>query len=65
MSTWIKCFLDPLSIKKKNVLIDFREREEVGRGRDKERNIDIDQMFHLLIYSLVDSCMCPDWGSNL
>ena len=35
----------------------FREGEE---GR--ERNID--WLLHLLMHSLVDSCMCPDWGLN-
>ena len=28
-----------------------------------ERNTDL--LFHLFMYSLVDSCMCPDQGSNL
>ena len=31
--------------------------------REKERNIDL--LFHLFIYSLVDSCMCPDKIYNL
>ena len=33
------------------------------RGRKgEERNIDL--LSHLLTHSLVDSCMCPHWGSN-
>ena len=28
----------------------------------RDRNIDL--LFHLLMRSSVDSCMCPDWGSN-
>ena len=31
-------------------------------GIERERNINL--LFHLLMHSLVDSCMCPDWGSN-
>ena len=38
------------------LLIDLRERE-------RERNINL--LFHLLMHSLVDSCVCPDWGLNL
>ena len=30
--------------------------------RERERSIDL--LFHLFIHSLVDSCMCPDQGSN-
>ena len=30
--------------------------------RERERNTCL--FFHLLMHSLVDSCMCPDWGSN-
>ena len=33
------------------------EREEGER--------DMDLLFHLFVHSLVDLCMCPDWGSNL
>ena len=33
-----------------------------GREKEKERNINL--LFHLLIHSLVDSCMCPDQESN-
>ena len=36
----------------------FFERET---GRKRER----DFLFHLLMYSLVASCMCPDWRLNL
>ena len=28
------------------------------------RERDIDLLFHLFMHSLVDSCMCPDRGSN-
>ena len=46
---------------------DFRERKEGGERRrgkkGKERGINL--LFHLLMYSLVDSCMCSDQGSNL
>ena len=31
-------------------------------GGEKEREIDL--LFHLVMHSLVASCMCPDWGSN-
>ena len=31
--------------------------------RERERNINL--LSHSFIHSLVDSCMCPDWGSNL
>ena len=31
--------------------------------RKREKNIDL--LFHLFMHSLVDFCMCPDWGSNL
>ena len=37
-----------------------REGGNEGRG-EKERNINL---FLLFMHSLVDSCMCPDWGSN-
>ena len=30
---------------------------------ERERNINL--LFHLLMHSLVDFCMCPDWGLNL
>ena len=36
---------------------DFKERK-----RERMRNIDL--LFHLLMHSLVDSCMCPDLGLN-
>ena len=35
----------------------FREGEERG-----EREIDL--FYHLFMHSLVDSCMCPNWGWN-
>ena len=40
-----------------NFYIDFR----VGKG-EKKRNTDL--LLHLSMHSLVDSPMCPDWGSN-
>ena len=36
----------------------MREAEE-GEERD------MDQFVVPLTYSLLDSCVCPDWGSNL
>ena len=36
------------------------EKEE---GQERERDINL--LFHLFMHLLVDSCMCPDWGSNL
>ena len=45
------------------LFIDFREREE-RRGREEERE-NIDLLLHPSMHSLVDSCMCPDWGLNL
>ena len=45
----------------------FREREEGkegGGGREEETEGETD-LFHLFIHSLVDSCMCADWGLNL
>ena len=45
-----------LNLKKKLI----SERERKGEG---ERNIAL--LFHFFMHSLVDSCMCPDWGSNL
>ena len=30
----------------------------------RERERDIDLLFHLFMHSLVDSWMCPDWGLN-
>ena len=30
--------------------------------REKEREINL--LFHLFVCSLVDSCMCTDWGLN-
>ena len=38
--------------------IDFRKR-----GGKREKNNDL--LFHLLMRSLVDSCLCPDWELNL
>ena len=40
--------------------IDLGTREE---GRERERNVDL--LFHLLVHSLVASCMCPDQRLNL
>ena len=37
------------------------EREGGEREREREER---DLMFHWLMHSLVDSCVCPDWGSN-
>ena len=31
---------------------------------EREREIEINLLFHLFMYSLIDSCMCPDRGSN-
>ena len=45
---------------KKNSFIHFRKREE---ERKKERNIN--WLSHLFMHSLVNSCMCPNWESNL
>ena len=36
------------------------ERERKG---ERERNLDL--LFHSFMHLLVDSCRCPDWGSNL
>lgn len=30
--------------------------------RGREKHIDL---FHLFVHSLIDSCLCPDQGSNL
>lgn len=38
-----------------------RKRE---RGTEKYRERKMDLLFHLSIHSLVDSCLCPDWGSK-
>ena len=38
---------------------DERENET-----DRQTDIDIDSLFPLFVHSLVDSCLCPDWGSN-
>ena len=49
---------------------DFRERRKEGgkengkEGRETDRQTDIDLLFHLSLYSLADSYICPDWGSN-
>ena len=32
---------------------------------EREREGNVYLLFHLFIYSLVYSCMCPDWGFNL
>ena len=40
--------------------IDLREAGRGGGERRGERNIDL--LFHPLMHTLVDSCMCPDWG---
>ena len=53
--------------------IDLRERERKEWREEKhthththtERERNVDLLFHLLIHSLVASCMCPDQGSNL
>ena len=50
------CFL-----KKFYLLI--RKEQRKGESGVGERNIGL--LFHLLVCSLVDSCRCPDWGSNL
>ena len=34
------------------------------RGREEERERNIDLLFHSLTCSLVDSCTCP-WGSSV
>ena len=47
----------PIFLFLKNLLISL-EREE-----ERERSIDL--LFHLFMHQLVDSCMCPDWESNL
>ena len=46
--------------------IDLREREKerVGGGGSREKVRETDLLFHLLMHSLVDSCMCPDQESN-
>ena len=41
------------------LFIHFKEKT----GGEKERDINV--LFHLLMHSLVDSCMCPGQGSNL
>ena len=46
-----------MSIFKIFLFIDFE-------GVEREREINIDLLFLLFMHSLVDSCMCPDWGSN-
>ena len=33
--------------------------------REKGRESEIILLFHLFLHSLVESCMCPDRGSNL
>lgn len=44
---------------KKFLLIDF---SEIGREKEREGNITL--LSHLFIYSLVDSCMWPDWDQT-
>lgn len=44
--------------------IDFRERGKRGRERDGDKEMDTDLLFHLLMHSLADCCMCPDWGPH-
>ena len=39
-------------------LLIFRER----KGEEREN---ADLLFHLFMHSLVDSCMCCEWGSNM
>ena len=52
-----------LTRSQKFLFIEFRKRErEVWGERERERNTDL--LFHLFMHSLVDSCMCSDWGSN-
>ena len=33
--------------------------------REKEGERTIDLLFQLFMHSLIESCMCPDWGLNL
>ena len=46
-----------------NFMYWFYREEGKETGGDRKRNIDL--LFHLLMHSLVASCMCLDWGSNL
>ena len=39
----------------------MRKEGREGR-RERERNINL---FHLFMHSLVESYICPEWGSNL
>ena len=48
----------------KILFIDFREMRG-GKEGEKARERNIDLFFHLFMYSLVASCMCPDWRLNL
>ena len=64
---WVICFYPPLLFYSIEFLqrcvflfTDFREREE--RRREQEKNIDL--LFYLFMYLLVDSCMSPDQGLN-
>ena len=41
-----------------------QEKETEGE-RERERERDISLLSHIFMYSLVDSYMCPDQGSNL
>ena len=41
---------------------DFLSKTDL-RKRKGKRNIDL--LFHLFMHSSVDSCTCPEWGSNL
>ena len=45
-----------------NFLLNKKNCRERGKERETERNINL--LFHLVIHSLVDSRMCPDWGLN-
>ena len=38
----------------------FKKVDVRGRKGERERNINLS--FHLVVHSLVDSCMCPDRG---
>ena len=38
------------------------KREGGREGRERERNIDL--LFHLSMHPMVASCMCPDQGLN-
>ena len=45
------------------LFIDFRDR---GRTERRERERERHRLvFHLFMHTLVDSCVCPDWGPNM